>query len=187
MGGQATSIFRFGRFELDTAERTLRRDGTPVPLAPRAFDTLRMLVENGGRVISKERMLSEIWQGSFVEENNLAQNISLLRKVLTKGGGGKFIETVPKFGYRFVAVTETGEPETGLAAGTLPRPPAAATFSKPETNYVRSGDVNIAYQVVGGGAIDIVFVMGWVSHLEYFWEEPHFASLPESDWRHFRG
>jgi len=178
MTADATSIFRFGPFELDPAERLLRREGTPVPLSPRAFDTLRVLVENGGRVVSKERMLAEIWEGSFVEENNLAQNISLLRRVLAEGGG-KYIETVPKFGYRFVAELEAVEriPQTTHRADDSNDRAQVAAAAKPETKYVLSGDVNIAYQVVGEGPIDIVFVMGWVSHLEYFWEEPHFTAF----------
>ena len=80
--------------------------GRPVQLAPRVFNTLRMLVENSGRVLSKEKMLAEVWEDSFVEENNLAQNISLLRKILAESETDKFIETVPKFGYRFVAPVE---------------------------------------------------------------------------------
>ncbi len=169
---------------------------TPVQLAPRVFDTLRMLVEHGGHILSKERMLAEIWEDSFVEENNLAQNISLLRKILAGSGNAKFIETVPKFGYRFVAPVEVAgdRPEdmtmterlsaqvtirdvdentrTGIAS-----PDSAFPADKPQTNYVQNGDVNIAYQVVGSGDLDVVFVMGWVSHLEYFWEEPHFAAF----------
>jgi len=194
------SIYRFDGFELDPTERTLLSGDRAVPLAPRVFDTLYILVENHGHVLSKERLLNEVWEGSFVEENNLAQNISLLRKVLGEKGGKKFIETVPKFGYRFVAAVETDETdvETTVTEQVTARvriqdvagdrtqddlesePVAVALFqpaSKPETHYVQNGDVNIAYQVVGTGDIDIVFVMGWVSHLEYFWEEPHFASF----------
>ena len=110
MTERGTTILRFGGFEMDTAERTLKYGDTHVLLAPRAFDTLRMLAENRGRVLSKERMLAEIWDGSFVEENNLAQNISLLRKVLAERGGGKLIETVPKFGYRFAAADRDAKP-----------------------------------------------------------------------------
>ncbi len=190
------TIYRFGDFELDASERILMSGQKPVSLAPRVFDTLHMLVANAGHVLSKERMLAEIWEGSFVEENNLAQNISLLRKLLAHGRDGKFIETVPKFGYRFVAEVEIAEPGTTVTERISARVmfrdiedadaeihtshgspwPALATF-KPETRYVQNGDVNIAYQVVGGGDLDIVFVMGWVSHLEYFWEEPHFAAF----------
>ncbi len=192
-------IYRFGGFEIDASERTLMDGGRPIQLAPRVFDTLRMLVENGGHVLSKERMLAEVWEDSFVEENNLAQNISLLRKILGKSSKEKFIETVPKFGYRFVAPVQIleSEPETmvervsarvmirnvnddddvdqeiGFAAVPVP----ALAQHRPETHYVQNGDVNIAYQVVGSGDLDIVFVMGWVSHLEYFWEEPHFAAF----------
>jgi len=179
MTAGTTSIYRFSGFELDTAERTLKHGDESLLMAPRVFDTLKMLVENCGHVLGKEQMLSEIWEGSFVEENNLAQNISLIRKVLAKRDGGSFIETVPKFGYRFVAVLESDGHGSSREVGAASPVPAATSFaaSKPETSYVRSGDVNIAYQVAGTGAIDIVFVMGWVSHLEYFWEEPHFAAF----------
>lgn len=187
-------IYRFGVFELNAAERTLTNSNSPVQMAPRVFDTLRLLVENHGRVLSKERLLDEVWEGSFVEENNLAQNISLLRKLLGEKSGTKFIETVPKFGYRFVAPVEVVN--DGVATSFTERftarvrvqdarqpdataLPATRAAAKPETNYVQNGDVNIAYQVVGSGDIDIVFVMGWVSHLEYFWEEPHFAAFLE--------
>ena len=62
-----------------------------------------------------------------------------------------------------------------VAPAAAPAPPRPSTFTPPQTRYARSGDVNIAYQVVGDGPIDLVFVMGWVSHLEYFWAEPSFA------------
>jgi pimeloyl-ACP methyl ester carboxylesterase len=155
-------------------------------------------------------MLDTIWEGSFVEENNLAQNVSLLRRVLRETKRNKFIETVPKIGYRFVAETNVDEGESGKGqiiekvlarfhvgedrdrileesrlAGDeavrleppihgMPRAPEAEP-DRPETRYVQNGDVNIAYQVAGSGPVDIVFVMGWVSHLEYFWTEPRFA------------
>ncbi|MBK9153931.1 MAG: alpha/beta fold hydrolase [Chloracidobacterium sp.] len=186
------NIYRFASFELNSAERTLRRSGEPLQIAPRVFDTLHLLVRNNGHILSKERLLDEVWEGSFVEENNLAQNISMLRKLLGDTGGSKFIETVPKFGYRFIAPVEIGEVENepggknapatgqGMGSGTQEGSPASGTFHtgpKPDTRYVQNGDVNIAYQVLGDGEIDLVFVMGWVSHMEYFWEEPHFASF----------
>lgn len=189
------TIYGFAQFRLDAAERLLYDDTTTVTLPPKVFDTLLLFVANAGRVLSKEKMMSEIWDDSFVEENNLAQNISHLRRVLGESSGKRFIETVPKFGYRFVAdvvrthgevpaeVVETtrariyiqeNDGETALALS-----PAATALPrrKPETRYVQNGEINIAYQVVGDGPIDIVFVMGWISHLEYFWEEPHFASF----------
>ena len=191
------NIFRFGRFILDAAERTLLDGERTVTLAPKVFDTLHLLVENSGKVLAKEKMLAEIWADAFVEENNLAQNISVLRRVLGEDKDNKFIETVPKFGYRFVLpvdvisdqMVETETHESVHARVYISEPgrqavSAAATRElkqafAPETRYVQNGDVNIAYQVVGTGKIDIVFVMGWISHLEYFWRHHLFASFLE--------
>ena len=105
-------IYGFDRFQLDAGERLLFDGVKTVPLAPKVFDTLLLLVENAGRILSKERMLKEIWEGSFVEENNLAQNISYLRRILGENREKKFIETVPKFGYRFVVPVAPIEPDT---------------------------------------------------------------------------
>ncbi len=182
-----------------------------IALAPKIFDTLLLLVENGGRVLSKERMMNEIWEGSFVEENNLAQNISYLRRILGETKDVKFIETVPKYGYRFIAPVELvsateetfertqtrvflrevadgdgGDDETmersdgEIFSSSLSRSVSSShrlASAVPETHYVENGDVNIAYQVVGDGDLDIVFVMGWVSHLEYFWKHHLFAGF----------
>jgi pimeloyl-ACP methyl ester carboxylesterase/DNA-binding winged helix-turn-helix (wHTH) protein/class 3 adenylate cyclase len=215
-------LYGFGPFRIDTAERTLLCNERPVPLTPKVFDTLLALVENTGHVLGKNELMQKVWPDSFVEENNLAQNISILRKVLGEGApdGLKYIETVPKRGYRFVAdveelwdeqgaqlivrertrarvlIEEETEDEPGqdlpsvvkrnpavidlLPGAPTARKSAPAAFPLPhlpETRYARSGDVNIAYQVVGDGALDLVFVMGWVSHLEYFWREPSFAQF----------
>jgi DNA-binding winged helix-turn-helix (wHTH) protein/TolB-like protein/Tfp pilus assembly protein PilF len=98
--------YEFGRFRLNVAERVLLRDGEPVPLTPKVFDILVVLVENGGQVVSKEDLMKRVWPSTFVEEGNLTQNISLLRKALGETPGGvQFIETVPRRGYRFVAET----------------------------------------------------------------------------------
>jgi len=195
-----TSIFEFGNFRLDATERLLVASGEPIQLSPKVFDTLLMLVSNAGKVLSKEKMLAEIWDDSIVEENNLAQNISQLRRVLGETSDSKFIETVPKFGYRFVAAVTTAELaniQTDVVETTRARiyvdagsavplatsfptsnaPRAGLSALRPETHYVQNGDVNIAYQVVGSGPVDIVFVMGWISHLEYFWKHHLFASF----------
>lgn len=195
--------FSFGHFHIDGSERLFYDRGMPVTLPPKVFDTLLMFVQNAGHVLSKERMLSEIWDDSFVEENNLAQNISQLRRVLGETPEIKFIETVPKFGYRFVAPVQEHQREASVAvtqevfertsariyvddgSGSFdrieskPSDTLALKKLKPETQYVQNGDVNIAYQVVGEGPIDIVFVMGWISHLEYFWKHHLFASFLE--------
>ena len=102
--------YEFGSFRLDAAEYTLARDGQVIPLTPKVFQTLLVLVENGGHVVGKEELYKQVWQDAFVEETNLTKNISILRKVLGNGHGAtSFIETVPKRGYRFVAPVRKSE------------------------------------------------------------------------------
>src|SRR5215510_6769248 len=95
-------FYEFGPFRLDTAQRLLLRDGQHVPLTPKAFETLLILVENCGHVIDKEELLKKVWPDTFVEEVNLAKNVSYLRKVLGGEEAPQYIETIPKRGYRFV-------------------------------------------------------------------------------------
>ncbi|HXQ70970.1 MAG TPA: alpha/beta fold hydrolase [Pyrinomonadaceae bacterium] len=184
-------FYSFGVFRVDPAERLLFKEEREVALTPKAFDTLLILLENCSHVLTKQELMRKVWPDSFVEENNLAQNISTLRKAL----GGNYIQTVPKRGYRFVGdvrtshdetvivrehvrsrivVERTGEEDEAHEIKTIPAR-AETVFNVPETMYARSGDVNIAYQVIGDAPLDLVFVMGWVSHLEYFWREPNFA------------
>ena len=101
--------YDFGRFRLKMAERVLLREGEPVPLTPKVFDILITLVENSGRVVEKDDLMKKVWPSTYVEEGNLTQNVSLLRKALGESAGGaQFIETVPRRGYRFVApISET--------------------------------------------------------------------------------
>jgi Tol biopolymer transport system component/DNA-binding winged helix-turn-helix (wHTH) protein len=111
---QANPIYEFGPFLLDLRERLLLKNGQTVPLTPKAFDTLLVLVQNSGHVLEKDELMKEVWPDSFVEEVNLAHNISVLRKALGEAGD-KFIETVPKRGYRFVAgVRELGDDNSRL-------------------------------------------------------------------------
>ena len=96
----ADGKFRFENFELDCAKRTLVRDGKVVALKSKTFDLLQHLVENHGRLITKDELMARVWADQFVEENNLTVQISALRKVF---GSSRFIATVPGKGYKFVA------------------------------------------------------------------------------------
>jgi len=97
-------FYDFGPFRLDWASKVLLRGQQIVPLTPKVFDTLLVLIQNQGTVISKDELIRAIWPDTFVEESNLAQNISVLRKVLAQSDDGKsYIETVSKRGYRFAA------------------------------------------------------------------------------------
>jgi DNA-binding winged helix-turn-helix (wHTH) protein/tetratricopeptide (TPR) repeat protein len=97
----ANDLYRFDEFELSRSRRTLLRNGQPVALLPKTFEVLSCLVTNPGRVVSKEEILKSVWPSSFVEENNLTQHISLLRKALADGS--RFIVTIPGRGYQFTA------------------------------------------------------------------------------------
>ncbi|HKP12096.1 MAG TPA: transcriptional regulator, partial [Blastocatellia bacterium] len=123
MTTEPPDIYEFGRFRLDAAEHTLWRGGELVPLTPKVFGILLALVENSGRVVGKDELMRQVWPDSFVEEGNLTQNVSLLRKALGETGDGKpFIETVARRGYRFVAsVTRAGngQPAAEPAAARL--------------------------------------------------------------------
>src|SRR5712692_5028951 len=114
MEEHAKRLFEFGPFRVDPVERVLLCEGESVALTSKLFDILLLLVENNGHVVDKERLMKEVWPDTFVEEGNLTQNVSLLRKALgEKPGGPQFIETVARRGYRFVAaVSEARDGET---------------------------------------------------------------------------
>src|SRR5579872_6465088 len=95
-----SGLYEFGPFRLDPAKRVLLRDGDPVPLTPKVFDTLLVLVQNSGQPISRDELMQAVWPDSFVEEGNLTQNISVLRKAL--GNRNRYIVTIPGRGYQFV-------------------------------------------------------------------------------------
>lgn len=124
MNKPVRNFYEFGEFRLDPTERLLLHSGEPVHLQSRAFDTLLALVKNSGHLVHKQKLLETVWADSFVEENNLTQNISVLRKVLN-GTGKSYIETVARHGYRFTAevreVFEETEPEIQIENRSLLR------------------------------------------------------------------
>src|SRR5215813_10799809 len=110
MNELACRAIEFGPFRLDLSEGLLLCQGKAVPLAPKVFETLVILIEHSGHIIEKDELFKRLWPDTFVEENNLAQNIFQLRKALKDmDAAGRFIETIPKRGYRFTAeITRTG-------------------------------------------------------------------------------
>jgi TolB-like protein/DNA-binding winged helix-turn-helix (wHTH) protein/Tfp pilus assembly protein PilF len=135
-------VYEFGDFHLDAAKRLLWRDGVPVPLTPRVFETLLYMVEHHDTVLDKERLMEAVWPDSIVEENNLTQNISTLRRVFGETPGSHhYIVTVPGRGYRFVADVRLREAHEGPEPQRIQEPaiePAAtetervASVSQPE-------------------------------------------------------
>lgn len=104
MRRETPHFYEFGPFRLDPSTPFLLREGRPVALTLKALETLVVLIERGGRVVSRQELIEAVWPDTVVEENNLSVNVSMLRKVLGEGEGGeKYIETVPRRGYRFTA------------------------------------------------------------------------------------
>ncbi len=172
----------FDEFCLNLKERRLWKGSEEVSLPPKAFEVLAFLISKRNELVHRETLMSELWPGTFVDDHALSYQITEIRKALGDDPKApRFIETRPRRGYRFIAeMRAEGEAmAAGAAVGASVAPAPVPAFKLietiPETHYARSGDLNIAYQVVGDGPIDVVFVMGWVSHLEYFWREPNFA------------
>jgi DNA-binding winged helix-turn-helix (wHTH) protein/TolB-like protein len=107
--GNKGLVYEFGKFVLDPQGKTLLSGGKPIHLPAKEFETLLLLVENNHKALSKDEMMKAIWQDSFVEEGNLAKQISRLRKILNTDGE-QFIETLPKHGYRFSADLQITSP-----------------------------------------------------------------------------
>jgi DNA-binding winged helix-turn-helix (wHTH) protein/alpha-beta hydrolase superfamily lysophospholipase len=168
---EARSAYRFGPFYLDVRERRLSRGGEVIPLRLKVFDTLLVLVENAGRLVTKQELLDTVWPETTVEENNLNHNVSVLRKALgEKATGQQYIETVPRVGYRFAAPVDAAAPQTGASA-------AATAKARQEIRYCTTSDgVRLAYATTGNGPA-LVKASNWLTHLDLEWGSPI--------WRHW--
>lgn len=183
MPAGSSQTYDFGPFRLDVGERRLLCEGRPLALRTKVFDTLRVLVERSGRLLTKQELMQTIWPDAIVEENNLNHNISALRRALgEQATGQKYIETVPRVGYRFVAdVTVAGAAPAPLD----PAPPAAPARSpRQEIRFCTASDgTRIAYSTVGSGP-PLVKAANWLNHLEYEWESPVWKHWTEAISRH---
>ena len=142
--------FRFERFRLDPSDRQLRRDGAPVELNARYLDALALLVRERGRLVSKSRFHEEVWRGVPVTDEALTQCIKTLRRQLGDDAASpRFIETVPKHGYRFIAPVEWVDPEPVIPAATPPRSAPGALPSHAWRRFLLLGGAGM---IGGGGA-----------------------------------
>jgi DNA-binding winged helix-turn-helix (wHTH) protein/TolB-like protein/Tfp pilus assembly protein PilF len=153
-------IYEFGEFILDPEERSLLVRGAPVHLTAKEFQTLLLLVEHSGRALTKEEMISAIWDEAFVEESNLAKQISRLRKVINSDGE-EYIETLPKHGYRFRAdlrrsLVEPGEPVV-LEKRTVKRLKVAVETDDVAPKALPQAAKRSAYWVAVIAAIIVIF------------------------------
>ena len=162
-------VYEFGRFRLDPAERVLESCGHPVSITPKALDVLIVLIENHGRIIEREGLMRRVWPNTFVEDNNVAFNISVLRKLFGEtSASSQYIETVPRRGYRFIAkVTAVPRPEamekesipTEQDAKNVPGQPLTETLipsmpvARPGCLASRDEDVRAEYYSPGQAAV----------------------------------
>jgi pimeloyl-ACP methyl ester carboxylesterase len=159
------------RIELDEGLFELRRDGAAISLEPQAFDVLLYLVQHRDRPVAKEELMDEVWGGRFVSETAVTSRIKQVRRALGDDGQAqRMVRTHHRRGYRFVA-------HVAQSAGTvLPdRAGTRATSRDAPVRYTQSDGLHIAYQVTGGGDIDIVLIPGFVSHLDLDWDDPRHA------------
>jgi len=167
-----SAVYEFGSFRLELREHRLLRQGAPIPLPGKAFQTLRVLVEARGNLVSKQDLMTAVWPETSVEENNLDRNISTLRKALgAQASGRPFIETVTRVGYRFLAPVI--ESNTVLT----PSPGEISPSTRQEIRFCVTPDkVRLAYSTIGAGH-PLVKVANCFNHLDFEWESPI--------WRHW--
>src|SRR5262245_61223698 len=144
------SSYAFGPFRLDPVEKVLFREGNPVSLTPKTIETLTALLERHGHVVTKEELLRTVWPDTFVEENNLAQHISALRRTLGEDETGRqFIETVPKRGYRFVGLIAP-QATVDEAGGIVPAEPEAVRSIRGPAIWATIATIGIVIAVAVG-------------------------------------
>ena len=164
MSGTSRSVLEFGPFRLEPGESRLTRDGAPVHVTPKALELLVALATRPGRLVTKEELIAEVWPDTFVEEGNLAVNMTRLRQALNDDSGQRYVETVPKRGYRFVAavresaVGEAAAPANRERATLPPIAPPDRPLATPET-ATRSRTV-APYVWIATLAVGVLFFVG---------------------------
>ncbi|MCY7347508.1 MAG: tetratricopeptide repeat protein [Pyrinomonadaceae bacterium] len=195
---QQTDVYEFGNFRVDAAKRLLLNGGGEiVPLTPKVFDTLLYLVEHAGKIIEKDELMREIWADTIVEENNLSQNISILRRVLgEKRGEHRYIATVPGKGFKFVASVEVSgfksdvagklkpdetaeDSEAGRANPGTQNPEPETWNLKPETRNLKLNTENRRTNRFGTIAFAVLSVLA-LSSMGFYWWRENVKSAPDA-------
>jgi DNA-binding winged helix-turn-helix (wHTH) protein/Tfp pilus assembly protein PilF len=173
MSSPQPSVYEFGEFRIEAGKRLLLRGGAPVAVTPKVFDTLLHLVQNRQRIVEKDELMRAIWPDTIVEENNLNQNISTLRRVLGESPGeNRYIATIPGKGYRFIADVEGGESLSGAAHAapervTLAVLPFENLSADPEREYLADGLTEETIAALGQIDPDHLGVIGRTSVMAY--------------------
>ena len=163
-------IYRFGEFTLDPLTYDLQCGGETVPVEPQVFGVLNFLIENNGRVVSRDELIDAVWDGRIVSDATLSSRISAARTAVGDTGREQnIIRTIPRRGFRFVATVSTD--------ATADRPkPAAAAVTQTIRYCTTADDVQLAYSFAGKGS-PLLKVANWLNHLEFDWVSPMWAPL----------
>lgn len=172
MSTTQVQMYEFGEFSLDTSRRRLLRAGAQIPLTPKAFDTLLLLVTHQGEVLEKQRIISSVWRDTAVEENNLNQNISTLRRVIGESRGeNRFIATIPGIGYCFTAPVRTSPERTAPEDTPTHNRIAVLPFENlgagPEREYLADGLTEETIATLGQIDPEHFSVIGRTSVMSY--------------------
>ncbi len=170
MSSKTHQAYEFDGYRIETGKRRLLRAENPVPLTPKVFDTLLYLVQHKGEVVTKEDLMKAIWPDRIVEENNLSQNISTLRRVLGQGqGDSRYILTAPGQGYRFVAEVDriSTEPVQQRVQVTLAVLPFENIGAGPERDYLADGLTEETIAALGQIDPQHISVIGRTSVMKY--------------------
>lgn len=176
-------VYSIGPYTIDRKAYEIRRDGAFVAVEPQVFDLLVLLIENHERVVSKDEIIDRVWNGRIVSDATVSSRVKAARQAIGDDGTAqRLIRTVHGRGFRFVGEVSplaTTPPEATARSASArssagPQEPAAA-WRTPVTRYATSGDVYVAFQVFGDGPLELVLAPGFVSHIENYWDDPHFA------------
>ncbi|HSK31099.1 MAG TPA: winged helix-turn-helix domain-containing protein, partial [Candidatus Limnocylindria bacterium] len=181
--GSRRMRYLFGEYALDANRRELARSGSPIHVEPQVFDLVLYLIQNRGRVVSKDDLLENVWDGRIVSESTLSNRISVARQAIGDSGDQQeFIKTIARRGLRFVGEVReerASSPSTPVSAagenpaGVSPRPAVAPQ----EVTFCRTSDgVNLAVATSGSG-MPVVKAANWLSHVEFDWQNPVTAPL----------
>ncbi len=167
--------YRFGRCELDVERLELLVDGGARPVEPQVFDLLRLLIESGGRLVSREDLVAVVWAGRIVSDATISARINAARRAVGDDGTRQaVIKTVPRRGFRFLPEVATTEDEAAgpAPAGTVAR---GGVAHRQKVRFCCSRDgTQIAFATTGAGP-PLVRAGHWLTHLEHDWRSRSFA------------
>jgi DNA-binding winged helix-turn-helix (wHTH) protein len=159
----AEDFYEFGIYRLEVSSRSLFRSGEFVPLAPKVFDTLLILVKEAGRVVTKDELMQQVWPDAFVEEGSIANNVSTLRKLLNADFEGEGpIATVPKRGYRFTADLRLRSATGEIAVHAPAAPPVTAEIPQKKAILAIHRSRQTGVLLLASGLVVVLAIVAYI-------------------------